>query len=177
MAANAITNSLTTFYNIPGSAASQAVMPIAGKYLGACNQKKAKEMTLTVIALAMLVLGVLSCVLYNFTIPIASVFSKTVEVQRQVSDVLRVTFIITPIFWPLSFVMPSTFRTAGDVKYTTVVAILSMMLFRVLVGYYITIILGWGVMGIGAPCSGLDCPRDPVRLRYLSGRWLRVKLV
>lgn len=178
MTANAICNTLSNFYNIPGNASSQAVMPISGKYLGAGNPEKAKRMTITITVMAMAVLGVLSLVLFVLTDPISAIFTKTPEVQEAIKPVWRVFLCVSPLLWPVSFVIPAMLRTAGDVKYTTVVAITSMLICRVVIGYMLALVIGWGVMGIWLAMM-LDWAVRACFFgaRYKNDKWRKVKII
>ena len=52
------------------------------------------------------------------------------------------------LVWSFSFILPSTLRAAGDGKFTTIVSLITMWLFRVLGGYIVGIKLGFGLPGI-----------------------------
>ena len=52
------------------------------------------------------------------------------------------------IFWPLSFVLPNALRAANDVKFTMVVSVLSMAVWRLGFSYLLCVRMGWGAVGV-----------------------------
>ena len=50
--------------------------------------------------------------------------------------------------WPLSFTIPSALRGAGDVRFTSGVAVMSMWVFRVGGSALLCLHFHWGVVGI-----------------------------
>ena len=74
------------------------------------------------------------------------------------------------VFWPSSFALPNALRAAGDVKFTMVVAILSMWLFRIALSYYLAV--PWGLMGVWiAMVIDWICRVTCFVLRFRSGAW------
>ena len=53
-----------------------------------------------------------------------------------------------PIVWCNAFVTPTMLRSAGDVKYTTYVSLVVMVIGRVVLGYIFTIVLNLGPVGV-----------------------------
>jgi Na+-driven multidrug efflux pump len=76
------------------------------------------------------------------------------------------------LIWPLSFTLPNALRASNDVKYTMVVAILSMWIFRIMFSYVLGKWLGWGAIGVWVAMV-LDwiCRATMFVARYLSGKW------
>ena len=52
------------------------------------------------------------------------------------------------VLWPASFVLPNMLRACNDVKYTMVVAIFSMIAFRILGSYVIGVGMGYKAIGV-----------------------------
>jgi Na+-driven multidrug efflux pump len=87
--------------------------------------------------------------------------------------------------WPVAFTLPQAFRAASDVRFTLVVSVFSMWMFRVALGYVMasesidlfgaTIPgLGMGAMGVWVAMSVDWVFRVALFLhRWLSGRWLK----
>ncbi len=50
--------------------------------------------------------------------------------------------------WSASWVLPAGFKGARDARYAMWVSMLSMWGCRVVVGYVLGIMLGWGVVGV-----------------------------
>lgn len=178
MAANAISNSVTNFYNIPGNTASATVIPIVGRYLGMGEKEKAKQISWQVLLLIMGIVTLMSALMAALSWPIASLFTNDPVVQREVVTINLSYYIAVPVCWVLSFVCPSILRASGDVNYTTVVAILSMMLFRVGAGYVFSTMLHMGVIGIWLAMYGDWVIRAVLfGIRYFQGKWVNRKLI
>ena len=82
------------------------------------------------------------------------------------------------LIWPLSFNLPNALRAAGDVKYTMVIGMLSMWIFRVGSSYLLGGMLGYGVYGVWLAMF-LDWFVRVICLliRYHGDKWHQKKLV
>ncbi|GJM78493.1 hypothetical protein HMSSN139_09890 [Paenibacillus sp. HMSSN-139] len=80
--------------------------------------------------------------------------------------------------WAISFITPSALRAAGDAKYTSVVSMLSMWLFRVVLGYILGVVLPFGVVGVWLAMDIEWGIRGLIFLRRFRGtKWYRHRLV
>ena len=50
--------------------------------------------------------------------------------------------------WPAGFVLPNALRAANDVKFTMVVSVLSMAIWRLGFSYLLCVRMGWGAVGV-----------------------------
>jgi Na+-driven multidrug efflux pump len=63
-------------------------------------------------------------------------------------------------------------------KYTTAISIFSMLFLRMTVGYYLAIILGFGVFGIWIGMYADWSFRGILfSIRYLKGKWLHREII
>ena len=53
-----------------------------------------------------------------------------------------------PVFWTLSFTVPSMLRAMGDAAFPMRVSIASMFVTRVLISWVLGVYLGWGILGV-----------------------------
>ncbi|MHB1453463.1 MAG: MATE family efflux transporter [Saccharofermentanales bacterium] len=148
IATNALSNSICGFYNIPGNTAAAIAVPIVGKYLGMRNKKDAWQSSKIILILSTLTLSLLSLVLFIFIRPVAGLFTADKGIIDGIAFISRTNFIVTPVIWTLSFVAPAVLRASGDMKFTTMVSIFSMVVFRMTIGYFLAITMGLGVIGI-----------------------------
>ena len=75
-------------------------------------------------------------------------------------------------FWPLSFVLPNALRAANDVKFTMIVSILSMAVWRLGFSYLLCVRMGWGAVGVWiAMIIDWVCRVTCFVLRFRSGVW------
>ena len=80
--------------------------------------------------------------------------------------------------WPESFVLPATFRAAGDAKACMIIATLSMWIFRVGFSYFLGKTMGWGVFGVWvAMIIDWEFRILCFAIRYFRGSWMKKALV
>lgn len=178
IATNALSNTIAGFYNIPGNTAGSIAIPIVGKYLGMRNKKDAWRSSGEILILSAVSLGLLSLILYIFAYPVARMFTDDAAIIEGIVLVSRSNYLVTPVIWTMSFVAPAVLRASGDVKYTTAVAMLSMFLFRITIGYLLAIVMGFGVIGIWAGMYADWLVRGILfGIRYFRRKWLDRTLI
>lgn len=148
IAANAVGNALATFMVLPGMALGFAVITVISRCIGAGDIEQARYFTkklLKITYLSMLVTNILIVVamplilkLYNLS-EVASGITTQIILSHGAAAIL---------IWPLAFTLPNTLRAANDVKFSMIVSILSMWIFRIGFGYLLAKFLGMGVMGV-----------------------------
>ena len=76
--------------------------------------------------------------------------------------------------WCLSFTLPNTLRAAGDARFTMVVSIVSMAVFRIGFSVVLGIWMGMGAIGVWIAMD-IDwvCRVICFVARYFSGAWTR----
>lgn len=76
------------------------------------------------------------------------------------------------LLWPASFVLPNMLRACNDVKYTMVIAIFSMITFRIGLSYVIGVHMGFMAIGVWIAMV-IDWIFRVICFvaRYLSGAW------
>ncbi|AEF85128.1 MATE efflux family protein [Treponema primitia ZAS-2] len=148
IAANAIAGIFSTFMVMPGQAASLAMLTIVGQCVGARAYEDARYFAAKLIKLTYAGHLILCTLCIIFMDPLTGMFGLTAEAQDLAKKYLLVHTIFTPITWPLSFVLPNALRAAGDVRYSMIVAIISMWTIRVSVSYLLSYTLGFGSMGV-----------------------------
>lgn len=172
IAANAVGNTLATFMVLPGMALGFAVITVISRCIGAGDYEQARYFTkklLKITYLSMLVTNILVVVampvivkLYNLS-EVASTIAMQIILSHGIAAIL---------IWPLAFTLPNTLRAANDVKFSMVISILSMWIFRIGFGYLLAKYLGMGVMGVWFAMY-IDWAVRAICfvLRYRSTRW------
>ncbi len=148
IAANAIANIFNTFMVMPGQAASLAMLTIVGQCVGAGAYEDARYLTAKLMKLTYAGHLILCILCIIFMDPLTGMFGLTEEAQDLAKKYLLVHTIFTPITWPLSFTLPNALRAAGDVRYSMIVATVSMWTIRVSASYLLSYTLGFGSMGV-----------------------------
>ena len=81
---------------------------------------------------------------------------------------------VSILIWPLAFVLPNALRAANDVRFTMVVSILSMLVWRLAFSQVLCVQLGWGAVGVWwAMILDWVCRTICFVARFASGAWKR----
>lgn len=148
IASNTIAWSVFTLLIIPGSALSIVATTMVGNFMGMKNENEAEKISFYLMKLATICKLIISIIVFPLATFIASIYSKDTEVIYLTAQIIRLNAIAIPIIWPLAFIIPSGLRGAGDSKFTMIVSIVSLWIFRVLFGYLFSITLNFGIIGL-----------------------------
>lgn len=169
-AANAIANSVAGVVNVPGNAISLSLITVVGQCMGAGDSKQAVGYTKKLMAIVYLAMGTLSVLLFFFAAPVVGLFGLTPGAAVMAIQVLRWCAVFDLIFWPMSFSLPNALRASGDAKFTMIVSMFSMWIFRI--GFSYLLVPQIGLLGVWVAMFIDWIVRAVVFLiRFLSGRW------
>ena len=178
IAANAICGSISGVVNIPGSAIGLASLTIIGQCVGAGDEKQAKAYGNRLIAWMMLAEVPTNIVLFLLPGLLTGFFHISPEGTELATQVLRLYGIVCLLFWTPSFGLPSILRAAGDVRYSMIVSMVSMLALRLGMSYLFVYVFDLGLHGIWLAMYCDWIARSACFLiRYFNGRWLKHKLV
>lgn len=178
MAANAICNSMANLLQIPGNAIGLGIVTIVGQCIGNRNVKDARKFVRSLLVLSSASFAVTTLVILPLFGPLVSLFSPPAQIVPLIHRIVLINALFQIPLWSVSFVLPSALRAAGDANFTSVVSMLSMWLFRVVLGYLLGICTPLGLMGVWL---AMDCEWG-VRtlvfvLRYRGDKWYRHQLI
>ena len=178
IAANAISGSMGSLMMIPGSAMGFAMITVVGQCMGAGRQEEAKKYTRLLMKITYACVIPFNGLLMLLAYPLLGLYHLSASTTELAHTLFMMNALAVMTIWPLSFTLPNALRAAGDVKFTMVVAIVSMWVFRLGGGYLLSVCLGMGVVGIYL-CMFTDWlfRRILFVLRYQSGKWSRKKLL
>jgi len=145
---NAICSSLSGFMQIGGGSMSLAVITVVGQCMGRHNVKDARKFVKSFIALGSISLVIGDLLVLPFFPLLIKMFSPPQEIVGTIFFIMVAMGIASPLLWSISFICPSALRAAGDANFTSIVSMLSMWLFRVVLGYILGIVLGFGIIGV-----------------------------
>lgn len=148
LATNAITSSVVALFMIPANTFGLAIITIVGQCIGRKDLKQAKKMIRSFMVLTSVSFVFLGLVILPFLPGIVSIFGPAESIKGDIYQIIYINTIAQAILWAPSFLVPSALRAGGDATFTSVVSMLSMWLFRVVLGYILGVVLGWGVPGI-----------------------------
>lgn len=178
IATNAISGSLAGMSQIPASALSLTLITVVGQCIGRRNIEDARKFTKTFLWLAsfsFVLTGIIMIALFQ---PLVSLFHPPAEIVHTIFTILLINLIAQVPLWAISFIMPSALRAAGDSKFTSVVSMLSMWLFRVVLGYILGIVLHWGIIGVWLAMNCEWGVRGGFFLwRFIGKKWYQHRLI
>ncbi len=173
IAAQSMTNILENVNGVAGIGVGIGLMTITGQCLGAGRKDEAIYYTRKMIGWGYI--AILSSCLFTYAIarPVTYLAGMEAESARLCVYMIGWITIVKPILWPLSFVTPYAMRAAGDVKFSMIVATLTMWLCRVTLATFLIRVMGFGAMGVWI---GMFCDwgiRGIIfTIRFKSGKWI-----
>lgn len=186
IAANAAATSLATFQYNTGGAVQNAMVAVVGRCVGAKEKEQAKHYTWRLLGIAYVAVFVVDVILTVFATPLLSLYGLSGETSAVARQLLIYQSVVSMFIWPLAFCLPPALRAASDVKFTMVVSVTSMWVFRVVGAYVLSLDVislfggvisfggfGLGVMGVWVAMTADWLFRLMLFLwRFVSGRWL-----
>jgi putative MATE family efflux protein len=173
--ANAIANSIANILCIPSSSIGISASPIVGRCVGAGEKEQAKKYSKILLLFSYISLLAIVILTFVFAKPVISIYGLTDESSRLALKLILYHGICATIIWPVAFMLPQVFRAASDVKFTLVVSMISMWIFRVALSYPLTLDygLGLGAMGVWIAMTIDWLFRFIVfAIHFVRGRWL-----
>lgn len=167
-----VANSATNLLSIVLAAYNVMIVTIVGQHAGTGN-RDATRRALDYVYRRSFVLSIFVMVLSIVAAKLsAMLFTSDPDVIFIATRLIWLYAAICP-FWIPSFVVPSGFRGARDVKFTLILGTISMWIFRVGGGYVLAVLLGFQAYGLYIS-MGLDWIFRAIGFlwRKKSGKWL-----
>lgn len=173
IAANAVGSAITTFQYVPGAAVGLASITIVGRCIGAQEKEQAKKYAMRLVGITYCSIFVISLVSCIFVKPIVSMYNLSAKSMLIAIQMIISHSIMASIMHPFAFTLTHSFRAASDVKYSMVVAIVSMWTFRVGLSYVFAKYFNMGVMSVWYAMYCDWVVRTAFYMtRYFKGTWL-----
>ena len=163
---------------IPGSAVGLAMITVVGQCIGANKYEEAiynvkKLMKITFVSMA--ILGVFFAIVSP---QILWVYSLSKETTNLALKCIWIHVVAGIIIWPISFTLPNALRAANDARFTMLVSIFSMWIFRYFLSFLLARDLGLGLVGVWLAMIVDWIVRSILFVyRYKGGKWKYKKLV
>jgi putative MATE family efflux protein len=178
MTANAIANSMFMLFHIVSTALSVAVVTVVGQCIGRGDIGDARKFAKSFILLSTLSFLASAVIILPLFPYIVRLYAPPEAIIPVIFRLALITAIGSPIFWSHSFILPAALRAGGDSTYTSIVAMASMWLIRVTLGYVFGIPLGLGIVGIWLAMVIEWAFRAAIFVwRFKGDKWYRHKLV
>ncbi len=174
--AHNIGGTIENYTYIPAFGFAMATATMVGISIGENNIQKAKKITFISDMITTVCMVCIGIIFYIFAPFLASLFTKTPEVQELVVSVLRLIAFFQP-FGALTQIMTSALQGAGDTKFPMYATLIGIWGIRVCIGYILAVVLNYGLFGVWCAYA-LDISVRGILLliRFLKGKWQRIEL-
>ena len=172
VAANAVGVSLSLIGIIPGQAIGLAILTVVARCMGAGEEAQARHYVRIMMRKAWIYMLLLNVGLMLLIVPTLSLYKLSAETYALAFWILILHGSAAIAVWVPSFTLPNALRAAGDARFTMIVSIASMFIFRVGCSYLLAELTDLGVwciwisMAVDWTVRGL-C----FTLRWKSGKW------
>ena len=172
IAANAVANNLDGMGVIPGKAISLAMITVVGRCVGARDDEQAIYYTRKLTLWAYIAMALSNGAILIFLPKLIGIYALSGETMVLSELLVQIHAACAILLWSPSFVLPNALRAANDVKFTMVVSILSMAVWRLGFSYLLCSRMGWGAVGVWiAMVIDWICRVTCFALRFGSGAW------
>ena len=148
LAAHAVASSLMNLYQASANCVTTMTGTVCGQCIGAGKIDLCKRYNRSMIKGGRIVLLLTVLILFPMLPLLLKLYNPNPDAIPMIISMLAVVVLPMPIVWCNAFVTPTMLRSAGDVKYTTYVSLVVMLVGRVALGYLFTIVLNMGPFGI-----------------------------
>lgn len=178
IAANGVTNSLSSLCYVTQMAMQLAVVTVIGQCVGAGDYEQAKYYVKKMFIIGY-ILVIADNLLVFFLSPYAlGMYTLTPSTFSIAETILVMDCIAVSALHMPAFVLPCCLRASGDAKYTMYVGVASMFAARVCEAYVLGTVLGYGVVGTRIAMYADWVIRIIFFVyRYFSGKWMNFRLV
>lgn len=178
IATNAIAGSLAAVLQIPAGALSLTIVTVVGQCIGRGNVADARKFIRSFLVLGSITLFLIGILIMPFFYPLVGIFDPPTEIVHDIFIILLINTIVQMFLWPISFIAPSALRAAGDSKFTSITSMLTMWLFRVVLGYLLGITFNFGILGVWLAMNCEWGVRGAIFMwRYRGTKWYQHKLI
>ena len=176
--ANAVAGNLASLQVIPGMALGMAMITVVGQCIGAKDYEAVKKYTKKLMLITYGVVWAMTLLMLLFSKQILSFYSLSEETTTMTMEVFIVHGICAVIVWPLAFALPNALRAANDVRFTMIVSLLSMWIFRIGFSYILAIYFNMGILGTWiAMCIDWFCRGACFVIRFARGKWKNISFI
>lgn len=169
---NAICQTVANIQVIPGSAISLAATTVIARCIGAGDEKQVRYYNRLLLCISYVAMF-LFCIAFWFGLPtILKWYHLSAQTTQLTTKMVLAHTVGAIVIWTLTFVLPSSMRAAGDVRFAMMTSLVSMFLFRLGAAYLFAKMLGIGALGVWyAMLCDWGFRAVVFSFRWMSGRW------
>lgn len=151
---------------------------VVGQCIGANDYEQAKYYIKKLMKISYIVTGIIGSAVILLLPWILNLYSLSSEARNLTFILVIMHNIMATALHPTAFVLPNGLRAAGDVKFSMVVGIVSMILFRLGAAVLFGIIFNLGIIGVWiAMGSDWLCRSVCFVIRFIKGKWRQFKVI
>ena len=174
ISANAVANNLDGVGCIIGNAMCLGMITVVGRCIGAQDFDQAVHYTKKLLRWDYVAQGLANAVVLAALNPLLSLYTLSPEAAALSAKLVWIHCGMGILIWPLAFILPNALRAANDVRFTMVVSIVSMVVWRLAFSQILCVQLGWGAVGVWwAMIIDWVCRTLCFVVRFASGAWKR----
>ncbi|WP_404823789.1 MATE family efflux transporter [Paenibacillus rhizovicinus] len=178
IAVNAIGGSFAQLTQIPSNALALTAITVIGQSMGRQDTEAARKYARAFMWISSMFLLATALIVVPLFHPLVSLFHPPKEIVHDIFIIVLINAVTQVLLWSQSFIMPSALRAAGDSKFTSLVSLLSMWLFRITLGYLLAIVLHGGIVAVWLAMNLEWGVRGAVFLwRFRGKKWYQHKLI
>lgn len=172
ISANAVANNLDGVGCIIGNAMCLGMITVVGRCVGAQDFDQAIYYTKKLLRWDYVAQGLTNAVVLLALNPLLSLYTLSPETAKLSAELVWIHAGLSIFLWPLAFVLPNALRAANDVRFTMVVSVVSMLVWRLAFSEILCVQLGWGALGVWwAMIIDWICRLICFVIRFASGAW------
>ena len=147
IAGYAVAHTIATFMYLPGSALGIGLITVAGQCIGAKAYHQARMYTRKIVLVDYGFLAVICTIIVLARSVVVGWYHLSPE-ATVIAENMAVQHAVMMLIWPIAFVSCNTLRASGDARFTMILAVTVMWIFRVGGAYFFVYVLKTGVYGI-----------------------------
>ena len=178
IAANSVAGSIDQIAVVVVNAINLGIVVVVGQCIGANDYEQAKYYIKKLMKISYIVTGIIGSAVILLLPWILNLYSLSSEARNLTFILFIMHNIMATALHPTAFVLPNGLRAAGDVKFSMVVGIVSMILFRLGAAVLFGIIFNLGIIGVWiAMGSDWLCRSVCFVIRFIKGKWRQFKVI
>ncbi len=138
---------IVLFFLLPAWGLSNAAATLVGQNLGAKLPQRAEESVIKTAKYNAIFMGSVSLILFAFTTPIISFFTKDAAVATYAIQAVRIVS-TGYIFYGIGMVMANAFNGAGDTRTPTIINLFGFWFFQIPLAYFLSTTMQLGATGV-----------------------------
>jgi len=178
IAANGIATNLGMIAVSFGIAINFAIVTVVGQTVGAGDYEQAEMYIKKLLKITYVGTLIINVAMLIFLPWILNLFQISQETRDLTFILLWIHNVMAIVLWPVSFTLPSGLRAAGDVRYSMILSIASMIVFRLLFSYILGLGFQMGVIGVWiAMCLDWVVRMIVFYARFKKGGWRKFRVL